>query len=251
MSSRPSARYNDPGFFYNQRKLLKIFAIVSGLMMVGILAMIYADWARPWKRDQVAAMEWEARMSELQAMIMESRSQDAAASFEKATATAQAAFDERETQLREVLDRLPTANGAFQDADAQYKAQKQFTGAAIYEWEHSHGEEAVAATARTLAAERDKEARLKEGVTAANDVIVGLRAREKELRRDLDEIVDRIRANKDIDKLGLLRAARDKKRGHSPLRVIPLLDFLAPPTKVEQVVLDARQERGEAGVDPA
>lgn len=238
MSSRPSARYNDPGFLYNQRKLLKIFAIMSGFMMVGILAMIYADWARPWKRDQVAAMEWEARMSELQAMILETRSQDVSESLEEKMATAQAAFEEQEAELNKIQDRLPAATGAFQGSDAAYKAQKQFTGAAIYQWEYAEGEEAIAAAAKKLAAERDKEARLKEGMTAANDVVKGLRAREKKLRSGLAAIVEEIRNNADLGKLELLRATRDKKRGHSFLRVVPLVDFLAPPTKVEQVVLE-------------
>ena len=58
MSSRPSARYNDPGYFYSPAKLIRIFAILSAIMTLGIFAMIYVDWKRPWKDDQNAERKW-------------------------------------------------------------------------------------------------------------------------------------------------------------------------------------------------
>ena len=238
MSSRPSARYNDPGFFYNQKKLLKIFAIVSALMAIGILLMVHADWARPWKRDQVAAMKWEARKNELEAMVLDTRTQDEQVRLAQMQQVAQAAFDAREEELEKIQKQLPAALGAFKAADDAYKAQKQFTGAAVYAWEHAHGEDEVAETARKLAAERDKEARLKERVSAANGVVDSLRAQEKKLRAELDAVVEKLRKDKSLTRLELLKASRDKKRGYNPLRTLPLLDFLAPPTKVEQVVLE-------------
>ena len=38
MSKRPSSSFNDPGYFYSQRKLLKIFAISSLVLGFNLLA---------------------------------------------------------------------------------------------------------------------------------------------------------------------------------------------------------------------
>ena len=42
---------------------------------------------------------------------------------------------------------------------------------------------------------------------------------------------------RELGRLKLLERGIKQKSGYNPLREIPLLDFLAPPTKVEQVVL--------------
>jgi len=238
VSSRPSARYNDPGYFYSPGKLIRIFAVLSVVMLVGIFAMIYVDWKRPWKDDQNAARKWEARKLELEAMILNARTQNARATIEKKTETALEAFAANESQLKALQKQLADARGAFYNADYNYKAQKQFTGAAVYAWEHVHGDEARAAASQKLAEERDKEVRLKAEVSRSQAELDRLVAEEKALRKGLDDIVAEARGNNEIRKLMLVEAARDKKRSVNPLREAPLIDFLAPPTKVEQVVLE-------------
>ncbi|MHC4820058.1 MAG: hypothetical protein ACYTF8_18640, partial [Planctomycetota bacterium] len=51
-------------------------------------------------------------------------------------------------------------------------------------------------------------------------------------------IVAEERKNQKLNRLAIVRANIEKKKGFHPAREIPLLDFLAPPTKVEQIVLD-------------
>ena len=60
MSKRPSATYNDPGYFYNQKRLLKLFTFSAIAMLAGILTMIWVDFDRPWKDVQRGNMKWEA-----------------------------------------------------------------------------------------------------------------------------------------------------------------------------------------------
>jgi len=237
VSSRPSARYNDPGFFYDQKKLLKYFAIATILMMVGILAMIYVDWARWWKRDQLDNMKWEARKAELERMVLAERTQDERMRFRERQEHAEKAYEARNERLEELDDEIVKARGAFQAADAAFKTQKQFTGKAIYELEHAHADELEKYEAQ-LARERDKEARLKARVDAASRSLDSLVAERKSLRAELDAVVEEMRKDDGIKRMQLLAAARDKKRSVNPLRQVPLLDFLAPPTKVEQVVLE-------------
>ncbi|MEM8885131.1 MAG: hypothetical protein AAGD14_13765 [Planctomycetota bacterium] len=238
MSSRPSARYNDPGYFYKPQKLLKYFAIVAFLMAVGIVLLIHADWSRPWKHDQLASQRWEARRLELENMVLEARTQNERAKIAQAEVKAQEAFDARREELKAIQKQLRSARGDFLGADAAFKTQKQFTLEAIYELEHAHGDEMLAQARARLSAERDKEARLKEEVLVATARRDNLIAEEKALRKELDQVVEDLRKNPEIRKLGIVQATRDKKRGFNPLRNAPLIDFLAPPVKVEQVVLE-------------
>jgi len=53
MSKRPSSSFNDPGYFYSQRKLLKIFAITSGVLVLGMILMIWQDFDRAWDEVDV------------------------------------------------------------------------------------------------------------------------------------------------------------------------------------------------------
>ena len=49
MSTRPSAVNNDPGYFYDPRKSMVLFALVGAAFMASLVWMILADWDRPWK----------------------------------------------------------------------------------------------------------------------------------------------------------------------------------------------------------
>ncbi len=61
------------------------------------------------------------------------------------------------------------------------------------------------------------------------------------VERDLisaDEVIALERADPKLKRMQILAAGIAKKKGYNPLREIPMLDFMAPPTKVEQIVLD-------------
>ena len=76
MSKRPSSTYNDPGYFYDQRRLLKIFLFGSLALVAGILAMIWADFDRPWKEEQRDHREWEASRMALEDWILKTQTQN-------------------------------------------------------------------------------------------------------------------------------------------------------------------------------
>ncbi|NJN14321.1 MAG: helix-turn-helix transcriptional regulator, partial [Planctomycetes bacterium] len=92
--------------------------------------------------------------------------------------------------------------------------------------------------AAELRRERDDEKRLGDTARDAAELLDVRQAQVKELEKELDAIIAEERANPSFKKIQLLAAAVEKKKGYSPLREIPLLDFLAPPTRVEQVVLE-------------
>ena len=132
MSQRPSSTYNDPGYFYNQRRLLKIFFFGSLALVAGILAMIWADFDRPWKHEQRAHREWEASRMALEDWIYRVQTQKLRRSLAKERKKAAEVVAKRKQELNEVQDQLVKARGRYALADMTYKGQKQFTLQADY-----------------------------------------------------------------------------------------------------------------------
>ncbi len=237
MTKRPSAANNDPGYFYNQKRLLKIFTFASLALFIGILLMIWKDFDRPWKDDQRAFMRWDARKLALEGMILETRSQEASAQFSEMRAKA----FETIAAKQEVIDALEAdisdAKGARYDADIRYKEQKQYTLQAMYHVHEAQSEAERRSWKRKLEKAQDKEFRLRDNFQIADKLLATKIAERKAIDSELNKIVAAERKNNDLKRLALVAAGIEKKRGYNPLREIPLLDFLAPPTKVEQIVL--------------
>ncbi|MHC4819199.1 MAG: hypothetical protein ACYTF8_14220, partial [Planctomycetota bacterium] len=71
MSKRPSSIFNDPGYFYSPRLLIRLFTVSSALLVIGILWWIWSDFDRPWKDEQRAEMRWEAHKLSLERFLLE------------------------------------------------------------------------------------------------------------------------------------------------------------------------------------
>ncbi|MHC4223601.1 MAG: c-type cytochrome [Planctomycetota bacterium] len=238
MSTRPSARFNDPGYFYNQKKLLILFTAASALMMAGILAMIWVDFERPWKSEQRAQMKWEASKLAVEERILSDRTQALRSELAKERKSAKKLIAKREGELEKVRAELQSARGANYLADMDYKAQKQFTSQAEWHVHEAQSEAEREEWSTRLRLERDKEHRLRDNAQLAAANMDRLIKRENEIRADLDAVFEKERQSPELKRLKLIAMAVEKKKSYSPLREIPLLDFLAPPTKVEQIVLE-------------
>ena len=238
MSKRPSASFNDPGYFYSQRRLLKIFALSSVALMVGLLAMIWQDFDREWKDSQRAALVWEASRATLENMILRTMTVEKRAEMAAERKAAHDAIEARNEELTKIRSEIRDASGADYNARLLYNAKKQFTGQAEYQVNEARNDEDRAYWAKQLRKERDSEHRLRDDAQRTTERLNLLVNREKAIQKGLDDVIAKERANPKLKRMSLLAAAIAKKRGYNPLREIPLLDFLAPPTKVEQIVLD-------------
>ncbi len=238
MSKRPSATNNDPGFLYNQKRLLKLFTLSSAALVAGIVAMILADFDRPWKHEQRAQLKWEAGKLAVEAFLLETATQGDRAELERAREAARKVIADREAELAALRKRVEGAQGSFYGADMAFKAQKQYTGEAQYELDEAKSPAEAESAAARLRRERNEEKLLGIAAREAADILDKELAALKATEKELDDLVARERANPSLKKIQLLAAAVEKKKGYSPLREIPLLDFLAPPTRVEQVVLE-------------
>lgn len=248
MSTRPTSTQNDPGYYYDRKKLLKYFFLSSVFLMAMILLLVWSDFDRPWKGDQRVELQWESNRSGVEAMILDARTRELRRDLEKARKTASKALDARRAELERLEKELKDAEGAWYSADSEYKKQKQFTGEADY---RTH--EASTAAERDdwnakLREMRDLEHRLRDAEQDARQRRDSIAARIAEIRGVVAEAEATVFAagaadggrqrRGELKKLQLLEKARDSKAHYNPVREIPLLDFLAPPTKVEQVVLD-------------
>lgn len=238
MSKRPSATYNDPGYFYNQKRLLKLFTFSAIAMLAGILGMIWVDFDRPWKDIQRDNMKWEARKMATESFILETRAQKERGRLENERAKAAKKVAAADAELDQLEKDIDEARGAFYLADMNYKEQKQYTIQAEYQIHEAKDPVALAYWRRKYDEAVSTENRLFDARHLADQKLKTLGNRRKEILKVLNDVADERRADRDLRRLDLLAANIEKKRSYSPLREIPLLDFLAPPTKIEQVVLD-------------
>jgi len=239
VTKRPSSVNNDPGFFYDQRRLLKYFALASILLMASIVWMIWKDFDRPWKHEQRAEMKWEARRMSFERFVLETVTQRMRAGFRRQRAAAGREVAAHKEEVRGLEARIKTARGRQYLADMDFKEQKQYTLEATYNVRKARSSADLALWNARLREATDKELRLKDELSRATKALDGLVAERKKLGGELDAVLAKERKNPELKRMEILTKGIARKRSYSPLREIPLLDFLAPPTKVEQVVLDA------------
>jgi len=245
MSKRPSATNNDPGYLYNQKRLLQLFFLSSAFCGAMLTWMVWDDFDRPWKDEQRSEFVWQAERLGLEQSILKARTKDLRAKIGTATSAGEAKIEALEEKLDAKQDELKKVQGAWYAADRDFKKQKQFTGEARYFAGHAHSDEERARWQKKLEAEIDEEARLFTALQVATRRRGALQDEVKAITSLSDESVDAVFEEEDeaelrrreLGRLKLLERGIKQKSGYNPLREIPLLDFLAPPTKVEQVVL--------------
>jgi cytochrome c2 len=217
-------------------------------MMAMILLMVWSDFDRPWKEEQREEMKWESNRVGIEAMVLETRTQQLRKDLEKARRAAEKAVAKRRDERKDLAEELNRAQGDWYQRDADYKKQKQYTAEAEY---FVHEAQDAAERDRWLAIledHRDFEHRLRDAEQEARERRDSLHARIDELDAAIAEAEASVLADGtddegrqrrgELKKLQLLEQRRTQTASYNPVREIPLLDFLAPPTKVEQVVLD-------------
>ena len=238
MTKRPSSIHNDPGYFYSRRLLIRLFTFASLAFVVGITWWIWVDFDRPWKDDQKAELRWEAGRFALERFVLERLAQDDEAKYKKELEEAEAKVAAKRKEIDAVEAQLKDANGAFYLADMKYKEQKQYTSEAEYWVQEAATPAELARWWYELRFNKDYEDRLRDAREKANADLQVLLDRKKSAEAEVDAVRAEMRKNADLKRLEIVRTNIQKKRSYNRAREIPLLDFLAPPVKVKQIVLD-------------
>ncbi len=238
MTKRPSSIHNDPGYFYSRSLLIRLFTFASLAFVVGITWWIWVDFDRPWKDDQKAELRWEAGRFALERFVLENLAGADQAEYAKQLEDAEAKVAARKKEIDAIDAELKDANGGFYLADMTYKEQKQYTSEAEYWVREAATPADLADWWYQLRVHKDREDRLRDAREKANARLQTLLDRKKAAEAEVDAVRAEMRKNADLKRLEIVRTNIQKKKSYNPAREIPLLDFLAPPVKVKQIVLD-------------
>ncbi|MCK6458660.1 MAG: c-type cytochrome [Planctomycetes bacterium] len=237
MTKRPSSIYNDPGYLYDRKLLIRLFTFSSLALVVGITWWIWDDFDRPWKDDQREELRWEARRFSVERAVLESLSQEDRETYAKALAEAQAKVEARKAEIAAIDKELGSADGAAYLGDMEYKEQKQYTTEADYWVREAPTKADLSDWQKRFREDWDREARLRDAWQMADANRRVLLEKRKALEAEVDAVHAEMRKNPAVKRLDIVQGNIEKKRGYSPLREIPLLDFLAAPVNVKQIVL--------------
>jgi mono/diheme cytochrome c family protein len=228
------------GHAYNVDFLNVVFAASSVFLFLSVIWMVWDDFDREWKNTQREFVELEMAITEAnrakaakavdQNRIKQLQAQKAAA--EKNVAANQAKVDELEDKMAEVESRLYRENQEYQFAKANLDTAR-------YDFEADRI--AGRAGADEEAAIKEQDARVRELNLVVEKTTAEANALRAELGKFTGEVVD---IQKQIDELNT-ESSRLAKRLEvlAPsflkdyFRNAPLLDFMAPTIKVNQLLL--------------
>jgi cytochrome c2 len=230
-----------PDRHYNFGRMNMVFALSSLGLLAVTLWMAFADYAQPWKRFQS-----EFRSLERQKLIKEAESerqrlnQNELAQLNQEVKAAQAGLDRQRQEIDKIQAELGDWKSQVYSADSDWKAAKAGADASKFQYDHAvQGGDKEEIAERRATYEQSREA-----------LAAALRKREvAESRRDdaLNRLAARQAALTEAEKkLKALqsgvesietRIANLKKGVDYFVLNAPLMDFILPSLKVEQVIL--------------
>jgi len=229
------------GHAYNVDFLNVVFAASSIFLFLSVIWMVWDDFNRDWKNTQrefnqlelevTRASEQKARQSVDKNKIAQLQAQKAAS--EKSAAANQQKVDELQDKLRDAEKRLYRQNQDYQFAKATYDHDR-------YEFETLR----AAGSSKAASMEPDVKDQEKR-VADLNLGVEKITAERNVLQKQLGEFTGAaVTAQKSLDELHAEETRLQKRIGviepsfvKSYFRNAPLLDFLAPTIKVQQIIL--------------
>ncbi len=230
---------------YDVRNLNKVFAIGSIVLTITVLLMVIDDYVRPWKdfqrrfqRDEARKVEREIREAErAMASADAKRLQE---ELRKEEAELKKGRDEYE-RVRKELDKINAEHYGrdleFRFSKATYDSVKYKTEIEIEELRQKNRPD----EANAKRAELDAVKKKMDDAKVALDAVT---ARQDQAKAELDRLAGHVEETR--SKIEKMAAARDRlqkrletiKPGFvTGLLNAPMLDFMAPTLKIEQVVL--------------
>ena len=230
-------------YVYRIAKVNVIFALSSVALLVFFVWMVWQDYDREWKRYQRAANRLEIAKTKAEYQAAEEQiDRERVAQLENDLAAARADLEKRGGHIRTLeanLDRI--VRGRYYRADQDYRFAKADYDVLRYEYEEAARHHGGSGAAKQKAAMEDKWRQVEargvevERVKAAQGQAETVLAKATSGR---DEIQRQIAAmEKAVDRLGRKLATIGPSFFNTLLRNQPLLDFMAPSERVQQVVM--------------
>ena len=228
------------GHAYNVDFLNVVFAASSLFLFISVIWMVWDDFDRDWKKTQRAFSQLETQVTQLnlqqagravdKTKLATLTSQEAAAK-QKVTAN-QAKVNELQAKLKDANNQLFRATTAFQTMKATYDQDR-------YDFEATRANGLDYAKKEAIA--KDEERQLRELDLAREKAEADVADVQKQLGQYTGEVatvqksIDEINAEQDRLRKRLTVIAPSMVKDY--FRNAPLLDFMAPTLKVQQILL--------------
>jgi mono/diheme cytochrome c family protein len=226
--------------------LNKVFAWSSLALLFGTVWMVWDDYQRPWKRVQREFRSLTARKTE-EALRQAEQSvdQESLKKIHVELKASESQLAQKKQEHEDLLKKLDRANVDVYTTDTHYKNTKSIFDAVRFEYEEaSHRNPARAAA---LKEELEKVRKQMADFKVANEKALAAQA-ELKTREDGFVGVEKTLDKKRQDLLAGVERQQKKLATVAPkgilmksfevLRNAPLMDFMAPSLKIQQVVLN-------------
>jgi cytochrome c2 len=230
-----------PDRHYNFRGMNVWFAWTSLALLAVTVWMVWADYAKPWKR-----MQAEFRELERQSLLTKTQderqklSENEVAQIQQEIAGEEQELAAQREEIRALESKRDEFGRALYAADADSRAVKSLLDTVRYQFDQAVQSDDEAAIERRRAEVEELNTKLREARKEVEE-LTGLRDHAEdqlaEKRSGLTAAEDRLTAlRKGLDTLEQQVARLDKKIDFFLLNA-PLMDFLEPDLKVDQVML--------------
>ena len=232
---------HEPGMAYNTKTLNKVFAVFSILFLGTVIWLLMDDYIRPWKAYQIKALEIErqklsSQLDEFDKNLDQGKVKQLEMDLKEAAdiiASKQEAIDKAQEELDDVVGKIQAEKIINGEMNA-YSSETAFN----YEIAADHGGK----NAPELKKKLDE---YRAGFAASTERLKGYQKKEKGLKKQIatltQEQVDAEKRQKNLfgakERLLLAKAKTNVKNPVWALRNLPMVDFLDPTLKIEQIVL--------------
>ncbi|MCZ6634112.1 MAG: c-type cytochrome [bacterium] len=232
-------------FVYNVNKLNMVFALSSVALMIVTLWMIWDDYDREWKVLQRESMAMETYKTEVELQAAQKAiDQDELKSIQEGIDRIEASIQAQQARYDEAVNALEDLRGTFYLADQNVKFEKAYYDVTRYQYEEAvhQGHDAT-----------EKKAELDGRLQKIEEYQLKLEEVQAEQAK-WQKIVDEVGGEKialERKRNGLFRTAETLEKKlvgievnfANTFRNAPLLDFMRPSIKIQQIVLgDLRNE---------
>jgi len=234
--------------YRRQSTLHLVFAISSVAMLLSTVWMVMADHMRPWKevqrdfheveRDKLKAAEREKLAARTK------KAQDRIDEIDAEIKDAEARAEERAGKLRVVETELRKLAGKTErlDIERRFKKTELDSKRSLYDGMIDRAEESEAQSyLKTVVAQTEKELdSLSKELEAARSAQKAKEDEKEELRGNVDKrIEEKQKLTREVDNARRLIEQKDAQYFGllAWFRSLPLMDFAAPPAKIQQLTL--------------
>lgn len=226
---------------YSISKTFVWFAITSIILTLSLVGIVYTDYHREWKDYQKQFIQLKLKKSQ-QELTQAEQSVDKSAleAAQKQLSDAHAIVKTHQADIQKFDKEIAKLDGEIAKAKATYQNLKQFQDSYKYYYEEyaEKRDRRAAGYQKKLAVTDPKTAKAKQVLDnleaskeKAESERAAISAKEKEAQKQVDKLLEeKSRAQARIDKV--------KPTLAKDILNAPMIDFMAPSLKVQQVVLE-------------